>query len=382
MVEAFAGAVQQFVRGPRKAVDLFTCLAPPIDPLTNFNVILQRFFSIATKMGVAPAVVFDFIASAMLVQAYQKQSHRGLCEECIRDYYPADIAPYTYCVGICEFCGVDALSVFSCKPVTVEPNIAAIDGGGVRGVVALVLLKRLQAALDTGQPIWEYFDSFIGTNVGYAILRPLQPSAEPYLWEIARSTAAAPGYFRPKEIAPFGALQDGGIRANNPTDAALWELNCIWPESNGPHLVLSVGTGCQKPVSHELGPYRGVWLDGFIPRILRAFLSSPSLDAESSWMALWNRLDANTREHYHRLSCEFDGELPDLDDSSQIPRLIHMTKSSTVDYDTLKCKFQLSEAYGVVYGKAAETWQVIPVETGISMLCKRAKKGEGKFGQR
>ena len=90
----------------------------------------------------------------------------SLCEECIRNYYPPDIGPYTYCVGICEFCGIDALSVFSCKPVTVEPNIAAIDGGGVRGVVALVLLKRLQAALDTGQPIWEYFDSFIGTSVG------------------------------------------------------------------------------------------------------------------------------------------------------------------------------------------------------------------------
>ncbi|KAK5283784.1 hypothetical protein LTR14_011831, partial [Exophiala xenobiotica] len=28
---------------------------------------------------------------------------------------------------------------------------------------------------------------------GYAILRPLEPSAEPYLWEIARTTAAAPG---------------------------------------------------------------------------------------------------------------------------------------------------------------------------------------------
>ncbi|KAK5189220.1 hypothetical protein LTR72_011476 [Exophiala xenobiotica] len=253
MVEAFAGAVQQFVRGPRKAVELFTCLAPPIDPLSNFDVILKRFFSSAAKIGVVPAVVFDFIASAMLVQAYHKQSHHfaptrvfdvffyrdlcscqtppcydnvlairarfmnhfeslgpqtsaivtrqkllrqqrpqwrtlksttdcllcmarpsermllcghSLCEECIQDYYPPDIGPYTYCVGICEFCGIDALSVFSCKPVTVEPNIAAIDGGGVRGVVALVLLKRLQAALDTGQPIWEYFDSFIGTSVG------------------------------------------------------------------------------------------------------------------------------------------------------------------------------------------------------------------------
>ncbi|KAK5188064.1 hypothetical protein LTR92_011765 [Exophiala xenobiotica] len=172
----------------------------------------------------------------------------------------------------------------------------------------------------------------------------------------ARTTAAAPGYFRPKEIAPFGALQDGGISANKPTDAALWELNCIWPETNGPHLVLSVGTGCQKSLSHELGPYRGVWLDGFIPRILRAFLSSPSLDAESSWMALWNRLDANTRERYHRLSCEFNGELSDLDDSSQIPRLIHMTKSSTVDYDTLKCKLWASRFILTQLKTTAHSW--------------------------
>jgi calcium-independent phospholipase A2-gamma len=48
----------------------------------------------------------------------------------------------------------------------VEPNIAAIDGGGVRGLVALVLLKRLQAALGGGDPIREYFDYFIGTSVG------------------------------------------------------------------------------------------------------------------------------------------------------------------------------------------------------------------------
>lgn len=137
-------------------------------------------------------------------------------------------------------------------------------------------------------------------------------------------------------IGPFGALQDGGIRANNPTDAALWELNCIWPESNGPNLVLSIGTGHQNPVQHDTGSYRGIWLDGFIPRILRAFLSSPSLDADSSWMALWNRLDDNTRERFHRLSCEFDGEIPALDDSAQIPRLIQMAHSTMLDFEVLK----------------------------------------------
>jgi hypothetical protein len=93
----------------------------------------------------------------------------SLCEECIQDYYPWCTNAYTYRVGICEFCGVDALSVFSRMPTTVEPNIAAIDGGGVRGLVALVLLKRLQAALDTGHHIREYFDYFIGTSAGMCI---------------------------------------------------------------------------------------------------------------------------------------------------------------------------------------------------------------------
>ena len=90
----------------------------------------------------------------------------SLCEECVQDYYPRSTGAYTYRIGECELCGVDALCEFSKIPITVEPNIAAIDGGGVRGLVALVLLKRLQTTLDTGHPVREYFDYFIGTSVG------------------------------------------------------------------------------------------------------------------------------------------------------------------------------------------------------------------------
>ena len=90
----------------------------------------------------------------------------SLCEECIQAYYPRSSGVYTYSVGICDFCGIDAQSLLSTLPVTVEPNLAAIDGGGVRGVVALVLLQRLQAALDTEQQVRDYFDYFIGTSAG------------------------------------------------------------------------------------------------------------------------------------------------------------------------------------------------------------------------
>jgi len=52
------------------------------------------------------------------------------------------------------------------KPITVEPNVAAVDGGGVRGIIALVLLKRLQDTLDSGHPLRDYFDYFAGTSAG------------------------------------------------------------------------------------------------------------------------------------------------------------------------------------------------------------------------
>jgi len=67
----------------------------------------------------------------------------SVCEECIEDYYTPSIGVYRYAVGPCPFCGVDTMRVFTLKPITVEPNVAAINGGGVRGIVALVLLKRL-----------------------------------------------------------------------------------------------------------------------------------------------------------------------------------------------------------------------------------------------
>jgi predicted patatin/cPLA2 family phospholipase len=49
-------------------------------------------------------------------------------------------------------------------PPTVDPNILAIDGGGIRGIVALILLKRLQSAL--GSDVRDYFEYIAGTSVG------------------------------------------------------------------------------------------------------------------------------------------------------------------------------------------------------------------------
>ncbi|KAK5086203.1 hypothetical protein LTR70_007448 [Exophiala xenobiotica] len=84
---------------------------------------------------------------------------------------------------------------------------------------------------------------------------------EPLIWGVARVTIAALGYLRPKKIKGFGLLQDGGLRANNPIEAGLWELGSIWPGHARPGLVLSVGTGYQGSPAHELGGGQGVTSD-------------------------------------------------------------------------------------------------------------------------
>jgi hypothetical protein len=152
-------------------------------------------------------------------------------------------------------------------------------------------------------------------------------------------------YFRPKVLDYFGALQDGGITDNNPTEKALWELGCIWPDHIWPHFVLSVGTGHQRASSHDSSRYRGILLDGFLPRILRAFLSSPSLDAENSWTALSNRLPHLVKDRFTRLTVEFTDELPQLDNASQIPRLMQIASESPLDLDRQKRKLWASRFF-------------------------------------
>ena len=145
-------------------------------------------------------------------------------------------------------------------------------------------------------------------------------------------------------IKHFGALQDGGITDNNPTEKALWELVCIWPDHVWPHFVISVGTGHQKTLASDTG-YRGTWSDGFAFRILRAFLSSPAMNAENSWTALSNRLPDDIKERFHRLTHEFADGLPELDDTLKIPQLIQQVSESHLDLDEEKRKLWASRFF-------------------------------------
>lgn len=80
VVEAFSAAVPQFARNPRRSVDMLRCFAQPSISWRAFRTSLNAFSAVAANMESRPQLVFDFIASTMLVHAYRAQTHRGCIE--------------------------------------------------------------------------------------------------------------------------------------------------------------------------------------------------------------------------------------------------------------------------------------------------------------
>ena len=122
------------------------------------------------------------------------------------------------------------------------------------------------------------------------------------------------------------------MRANNPTEVGLWELRKIWPTSSKPAVVVSIGTGSgtSPPICKDL-PHNRIFHDGVLARAYRAFMSSPSLDGQNSWLALLNRLDETERDDYYRLNLNFSDSEPLMDDVGQMPALQHQV---SVQYAT------------------------------------------------
>src|SRR5947207_751422 len=70
------------------------------------------------------------------------------------------------------------------------------------------------------------------------------------IWQAARATSAAPSYFPPALVEvpdPGGWYIDGGLRRNNPSEAALNEARKYWKTVRR-FCIVSIGTGVQKTV--------------------------------------------------------------------------------------------------------------------------------------
>ena len=66
------------------------------------------------------------------------------------------------------------------------------------------------------------------------------------MWEAARASSAAPGYFGEFKLGE-NIHQDGGLFVNNPCAVAIHEAKCIWPNAKLLSVV-SIGTGRCQPL--------------------------------------------------------------------------------------------------------------------------------------
>jgi len=89
----------------------------------------------------------------------------------------------------------------------------------------------------------------------YARKPPRQEEIFDYpIWQVARSSSAAPTYFEPYRLEPgdgnYYALADGGVYANNPAMCALVEAKVVYPDADVQ--LVSIGTGelC-RPIPYD-----------------------------------------------------------------------------------------------------------------------------------
>ncbi|KAI0490190.1 hypothetical protein F4859DRAFT_183291 [Xylaria cf. heliscus] len=184
----------------------------------------------------------------------------------------------------------------------------------------------------------------------YQRYRPTQPDDELKVWEAARATSAAPGFFRPfvKERSSnpysevFPEMMDGGILHNNPINIAVEEarkLSHAQDQRPIPDLLLSLGTGLPKynqteeessePTRvQELARMGKVAIRQKSPFIRTIFTMISyqiklNTDSERRWMAWSEPLmrDPQWKGRFYRFNPDFGEEPPPLDDVEKLGSL-------------------------------------------------------------
>lgn len=111
--------------------------------------------------------------------------------------------------------------------------------------------------------------------------------------------------------------------------------------------MLSLGTGTEKEaISPGASDFRHVFQDGFIPRLYRSFISS--LDGQSIWRDLQNRLDQKSRKDYFRLNVSLFKEqwtIDNVDQMSELRKLVYLQSRKNQNLEEIAFTLMVSSFF-------------------------------------
>jgi uncharacterized protein len=137
------------------------------------------------------------------------------------------------------------------------------------------------------------------------------------MWQVARSTSAAPTYFEPEQILTpdartgYYALIDGGVYANNPAMCAYVDMRCADPDCE--IVLASLGTGeLLRPYSYHEA--KGWGLAKWAQPLLNIIFDGASKTVDFQLSQLLPMID--NQQCYYRLQTELTRASDDMDDAT------------------------------------------------------------------
>lgn len=139
------------------------------------------------------------------------------------------------------------------------------------------------------------------------------------MWQVARSTSAAPTYFEPSRIdvtntTDYYSLVDGGVFANNPSMCAYVDAISADPRPTDV-LVVSLGTGVltrRLPYDEAVGWGAAQWVLPIISVLMDG--NSETVDYQ---MRTVLGAEAGTKKRYYRFQIKLNEGMDDMDDASR-----------------------------------------------------------------
>ncbi|KAI9883965.1 MAG: hypothetical protein M1823_004243 [Watsoniomyces obsoletus] len=128
----------------------------------------------------------------------------SLCDLCVRVFAVEKLEePWTFIFNQCPLCRRAVRATFKLKPPTAGVRILTVDGGGIRGVVALQWLLELENKLDLSRSPSDYFDLALGTSSGALIVLALFMNRWPSSTSLKKFKEFTKLAFRPRMACSF-----------------------------------------------------------------------------------------------------------------------------------------------------------------------------------